>query len=124
MGRGIAEVLGEAGATVYVTGRSTEAHGPIESVPGSVEETARSVSTRGVRGIAVQCDHTVDRDVEALFERVRREQRRGTQSPHYCGRAVVSLASDPNVMAKSGQALSVSDLAREYGFTDTDGTQP
>jgi NAD(P)-dependent dehydrogenase (short-subunit alcohol dehydrogenase family) len=48
----------------------------------------------------------------------------GTQSPHYCGRAVASLAADPNVMAKSGEALSVSDLAREYGFTDTDGTQP
>lgn len=44
-----------------------------------------------------------------------------TESPRYVGRAVVALASDPEVMEKSGRVLRVGDLAREYGFTDIDG---
>jgi NAD(P)-dependent dehydrogenase (short-subunit alcohol dehydrogenase family) len=47
-----------------------------------------------------------------------------TESPEYLGRAVAALAADPNVMAKSGQLLTVGSLAREYGFTDVDGRQP
>lgn len=46
-----------------------------------------------------------------------------TESPRYVGRAVVALASDPNVMARSGGVYRVGDLAREYGFTDVDGRQ-
>jgi NAD(P)-dependent dehydrogenase (short-subunit alcohol dehydrogenase family) len=42
----------------------------------------------------------------------------------YVGRAVVALATDPQVIEKSGQLLEVGTLAREYGFTDIDGTQP
>ena len=48
----------------------------------------------------------------------------GTESTEYLGRAVVALASDPNIMQKSGQTLTVGDLAQEYGFTDVDGKQP
>jgi hypothetical protein len=44
-----------------------------------------------------------------------------TESPEYVGRAVVALASDPNVVEKSGRILTVGDLAEEYGFTDVDG---
>jgi NAD(P)-dependent dehydrogenase (short-subunit alcohol dehydrogenase family) len=47
-----------------------------------------------------------------------------TESPHYVGRAVVALAGDPDVISKSGRVLRVGDLAREYGFTDIDGSQP
>jgi hypothetical protein len=47
-----------------------------------------------------------------------------TESPAYIGRAVAALASDPGVIRRSGQALAVGDLAREYGFTDVDGRQP
>lgn len=47
-----------------------------------------------------------------------------SQSPAYIGRAVVALASDPNIMEKTGHSLSAGRLAREYGFTDTDGRQP
>ena len=61
VGRGVALALGDAGATVYVTGRST------------VTETAAEVSARGGRGIPVRTDHTDDRQVEALFTRVREE---------------------------------------------------
>jgi len=43
------------------------------------------------------------------------------ESPEYTGRAVVALACDPNVSAKSGQLIFVGDAAKEYGFTDIDG---
>jgi len=251
-GRGIALALGEAGATVYVTGRSVRGETTTENLPGTVEDTAEGVTARGGAGIAVRCDHTVDSDVEQLFARVQREQQRldllvnnawggyehhdyrtfgaplheqplrqwdgmftagvraaivasrfavsmmlpqkqglivsitawdrdkfmvnvyydvaknainrmtfgiarelrqhniaavalapgfmrtervagafeavgnkdylnFTESPEYVGRAVVAVASDPNVMDKSGEVLAVGDLAAEYGFTDIDG---
>ncbi|WP_117594946.1 SDR family NAD(P)-dependent oxidoreductase [Haloprofundus halophilus] len=252
VGRGIALSLGDAGATVYVTGRSV-ADDTTENLPGTVTETAELVADRGGEGIAVRCDHTVDADVEALFARVDDEQGRvdllvnnvwggyegfdetfddpfwtqsmdrwsgmfdagvrahyaasrlaarrmvdrgeglvvnvssgdgdkyrgsvmydvaktavdrmakamahelrdrgvaavslypgfvrtervvrafeetgeevpeETHSPEYVGRAVTALAADPDMMGKSGQVLVTGDLAREYGFTDTDGTQP
>jgi NAD(P)-dependent dehydrogenase (short-subunit alcohol dehydrogenase family) len=47
-----------------------------------------------------------------------------SESPRYIGRAVVALAADPDVMKKSGRVYSTWGLAREYGFTDLDGTQP
>jgi len=47
-----------------------------------------------------------------------------SESPRYVGRAVVALAADPKVKRKSGRVFSSWALAREYGFTDLDGTQP
>ena len=250
-GRAIALVLGEAGAIVYVTGRSVRGGPRTEDLPGTIDETAAEVTARGGVGIPIRCDHAVDGDVEALFARVRSERGRldllvnnawggyegygnfdapfweqplrhwegmftagvrahlvagrfaaplmierragliistvawafgkylgnlfydvakaaiirmafgmahelrphgvaavalapgfmrtervlaahaaqpfdlsGTESPEYLGRAVAALAADPNVMAKSGQVLTVGELAREYGFTDIDGRQP
>jgi len=230
-------------------------------VPGTIDESAQEVTNRGGRGIAVRCDHTVDADVESLFDRIRNEQggldllvnnvwggyengacrplplvpfwdqplrqwnamftagvrahlvasrlavplmlpqRRGLivsttanlealpylrnlfydlaknavarmawaiaqelredgiaslavapgfmrteriveafrragvpdaingpggpkETPVYLGRAIVALASDARVIDKSGQLVEVGALAREYGFTDVDGTQP
>ena len=46
------------------------------------------------------------------------------ETPVYLGRAIVALASDPQVLEKSGQLLEVGALARDYGFTDADGSQP
>ncbi|TMV48319.1 SDR family NAD(P)-dependent oxidoreductase [Paenibacillus mesophilus] len=260
-GRGIAVMLGEAGATVYVTGRSVRGNPATEGRGETIEETAEMVSARGGVGIAVRTDHTVEEDVKALFDRIRREQdgrldilvndiwggdpltqwetpfwehslsngllmqrravhshlitshygvtmmvarRQGliievtdgtdyryrgnlyyslakvstihlaeamaadlkphgvtalaltpgflrseavldhfgvaesnwreavakdvhfaqSETPYYIGRAVVALASDPNIAAKSGKALMSGDLAEEYGFTDIDGTRP
>ena len=260
-GRGIALELGAAGATVYVTGRSVAGGPTTDNVPGTIDETAREVTDRGGRGIAVRCDHTVDADVESLFERIRGDhgrldllvnnvwggyehrecrplplvpfweqslhqwdamftagvrahltasrlaaplmlpRRRGLivsttanldplpylrnlfydlaknavarlvwamaqelrehgiaalavapgfmrtervveafrragapdaingpggpkETTAYLGRAIVALASDERVIEKSGQLVEVGTLAREYGFTDTDGTQP
>jgi NAD(P)-dependent dehydrogenase (short-subunit alcohol dehydrogenase family) len=75
VGKGIALALGEAGATVYVTGRSDEG-GTTEGLPGTVLETAEGVTQRGGQGVSVRCDHTADAEVEALFARVQQEQGR------------------------------------------------
>jgi NAD(P)-dependent dehydrogenase (short-subunit alcohol dehydrogenase family) len=260
-GRGIALELGGAGATVYVSGRSVDGAPTTDNVPGTIDEVAREVTSRGGRGIAVQCDHTADKDVEALFGRIGNDhgrldilvnnvwggyensecrplplvpfweqplhqwdgmftagirahltasrlavplmlpQRRGLivsttanlaplpylrnlfydvsksavarmtwaiaqelrehgiaavavapgfmrtervveafrragasdalngpggpkETTAYLGRAIVALASDVRVLEKSGQLLEVGRLAREYDFTDIDGTQP
>lgn len=72
-GRGIARVLGQRGATVYVTGRTTKKHRSVDEFPHSIEETAAEVDEAGGHGIAVQCDHTDDTQVESLFARVRDE---------------------------------------------------
>lgn len=256
-GRGIAMVLGEAGATVYVTGRSVRNSSSRPELPRTtIEETAEMVTTRGGVGIPVRCDHTHDDEVESLFSQVEAEQGRldilvnniwggyekemdkgfvspfweqplwrwdamflagvrahyaasrlaaqlmipnkqgliinttfydrgkyfqplsyflakntinqmaygmglelrehnitaialspgwmrteavlaviapdgepspeeyaQTESVEYIGRAVAALASDTNVISKTGQPWTVGDLAREYGFTDIDGRQ-
>src|SRR5215813_13450327 len=75
VGKGIALALGEAGATVYVTGRS-DAAGTTEGLPGTIQATVEAVTQRGGQGIAVRCDHTTDAEVEALFARVAQEQGR------------------------------------------------
>lgn len=261
-GRGIALALGEQGATVYVTGRSTRDRSTTSGQPETVEETAELVTARGGVGIAVPVDHTDDAQVAAFFERVKRKratlevlvnnvwggyenvedygapfweqpiwrwdkmtaagvrahftatrfavplmlpQRAGliasttfgvpnrylnhviydvakaavnrfvfaaatelnphgiaavvlspgvlrneymlrdylekhgsveqkdwppgdflwqTESTEYIGRAVVALARDANVLAKTGKVYAVGALAREYGFRDIDGRQP
>jgi len=260
-GRGISVMLGEAGATVYVTGRSVRGHAATAGRPETIEETAELIRAKGGQAIAVRTDHTVEAEVKALFERVRDEQdgrldilvndiwggdsltqwetpfwkhslddgllmqRRAvtthlitsrygaplmvdrgqgliieitdgcdyryrgnlyyslakistihiaqamaadlqpygvtalsltpgflrseamldlfgvtesnwrdaiakdvhfaqSETPSYIGKAVVALASDPNVGAKSGKALMSGDMADEYGFTDVDGSQP
>ncbi|MCL4368313.1 MAG: SDR family oxidoreductase [Actinobacteria bacterium] len=259
-GRGIACVLGEAGATVYCTGRSVRGKPATGNRPETIEETAEMVSARGGVGIALQVDHTVEHQVRALVERIRRdhgcldllvndvwggdeltewgkpfwehslangllmqeravfshvitshyavplmvEHREGlivevtdgdspnyrgnlfydlvkssvirlayamaeelrphnvtalaltpgflrseavldhfgvteanwqdavrqdphfaaSETPYYIGRAVVALASDPDVSTKSGSVQSTWRLAAEYGFTDVDGRRP
>ncbi len=254
-GRGIALELGAAGATVYVTGRSTRDGARTLNRSETIEETAEMVTELGGKGIPVRVDHTVDAEVAAFFDRVRAEQGRldilvnnawgghdrewpgstfwetpyipweimfeagvraavlssrcavplmlpqkagliittsffdpepgtytgsfwydlaknaltraafgmaqdlrphgiasvavspgwmrtelvlahygateatwrdypelaRTETPRYVGRGVAALAADPDVMTKTGQALTAGGLAREYGFTDIDG---
>ncbi|MCG8589600.1 MAG: SDR family NAD(P)-dependent oxidoreductase [Proteobacteria bacterium] len=74
IGKGIALALGEAGATVYVTGR-TERAGDA-ALPGTIHATAEAVTERGGRGIAVRVDHGRDDEIHALFQRVREESGR------------------------------------------------
>lgn len=251
IGRSIAHELGIVGATVYVTGRSVNETATTEDLGGDVNGAAALVAQAGGIGIPVCCDHTLDGNVEALFERIRREQGRldilvnnvwsgyerfddadfgapfweqplwrwdlmfaagvrahytasrlaaplmipqgrglivnissgdegkyrgqvmydtakeatdrmafamaqelrhhgitalalypgltrterverfasaeelaESESPRYAGRAVVALATDTNVMQRSGGAYKTGTLAREYGFTDVDGSRP
>jgi len=259
-GRGIARGLGEAGATVYCTGRSVRGSPSPYQRPETIEETADIINAAGGAAIAVRVDHTVEADVQEFFKRVQRDhgrldvladsvagedpllgnwttldkldlsrgldamrqslfshvitakyaihlmnKRRGlivevcegdffignggnvvadlikssvknlavrlswelrgrqiavigltpgflrsesmlehfkvteanwrdagekdrnflkSESPLFVGRAVAALAADPNVMEKSGYLTSSSELSREYGFTDVDGSRP
>ncbi len=75
-GRGIACGLGEAGATVYCTGRSVRGRPATGDRPETIEETAEMVTERGGSGIHARVDHTVESEVAALFDRVAAEQGR------------------------------------------------
>jgi NAD(P)-dependent dehydrogenase (short-subunit alcohol dehydrogenase family) len=244
-GRGIALVLGEQGATVYVTGRSVRGAATTLGRPGTIDDTAEEVTARGGTGIAIRCDHADDAQADAVFDRIRAERGRldvlvnnawsgyeispdpalafwdidwrhwdlmfaggmgaaayaswlaapmmvaagrglivnitwvldrphghafyavvknatnrltgqmaddlrphavacvavspgfmrlermnltadraaTAESAEFAGRAVAALAGDDNVMARSGGVLTTPALAREYGFTDVDGSQ-
>lgn len=95
VGRGIALALGEAGATVYCTGRSTRKKGKLRARklsaesrkkafpadyyagrPETIEETAEMVTARGGKGIAVVVDHLKATQVEKLVAKIQKEQRR------------------------------------------------
>lgn len=93
-GRGIACALGEAGATVYCTGRSIAGKPPVSGHyagrPETIEQTAEQVTASGGRGIPARVDHAAEADVAALAERIAAEQGRldmlildfwGDQSP-------------------------------------------
>jgi NAD(P)-dependent dehydrogenase (short-subunit alcohol dehydrogenase family) len=251
-GAAIAAVLGEAGATVYVTGRSSRTGARPEDLPGTVEDSAGEVTARGGTGIGVVCDHTDAAQVQALVARIGADHGRldvlvnnawggyaaydgasfvapfweqplqqrwdamfgagvwptmltsaraapllaegalvactiawardaylgasiydaakaciarfafamahdlrerrvtavaiapgfmrtervlaahedepfdlsVTESPEYLGRAIAHLAADPAHFEHSGELLTAGDLARVYGFTDVDGSQP
>jgi NAD(P)-dependent dehydrogenase (short-subunit alcohol dehydrogenase family) len=244
-GKGIALVLGEEGATVYVTGRSVRGGATTLGRPGTIDDTADEVTARGGTGIALRCDHTDDSQVDAVFDRIHSEHARldllvnnawsgyeispdsalsfweiewrhwdlmfdgglraaayasrlaappmiaagrglivnitwildrphghafyevvknatnklteqladdlrphgvaavavspgwmrlermdltpeqaaRTESPEFPGRAIAALAADPNVLERSGRVFTTPELAREYGFTDVDGSQ-
>ena len=72
-GRGIAVQLGAAGATVYVTGRTTRSTPSEMNRPETIDETATLVDQAGGRGIAVRVDHLVPDEVRALVARIERE---------------------------------------------------
>src|ERR687895_692501 len=199
-GRGIAVQLGAAGATVYVTGRTTRSERSEMNRQETSEETASLVDEAGGRGIAVQVDHLVPDQVHALVTRIKGEQdglhilvndiwgattiewnksvwessldiglrtlRLGIDThfitshfaiplliktpgglvvevtdgtdeynaTHYrvsffydLAKAAVNrmaFAQDPDVSRWNGKSLSSGQLAKIYGFTDLDGSQP
>ncbi|XP_067928168.1 dehydrogenase/reductase SDR family member 1-like [Watersipora subatra] len=74
IGKGIAIQLGEAGATVYITGRSSSPEAAV--LGGSLKETADEITARGGTGIAVICDHAEDEQVKQLFEKIEHDHGR------------------------------------------------
>lgn len=76
VGKGIALGLGEAGATVYVTGRTVEEGRAAVNLPGTINQTADEVAQLGGKGIAVPCDHRDDQQVEAVFQKIRAQEKR------------------------------------------------
>ena len=141
-GRGIAVQLGAAGATVYVTGRTTRSEPSEMNRPETIEETAALVSAAGGLGIPVRVDHTIDQEIAALLARIQKEQRRLDvlvniltgrpvkswksfwHLPLDEGRAFVNGWIWPHVARKSGGIYDSWSLSEEYGFTDLDGTRP
>jgi len=111
-GRGIAVELGAAGATVYVTGRTTQNHSSEYARPETIEETAALVTEAGGRGIPVRVDHLVPREVAALVARIRAE-----------GQRLDILVNDiwrGEKLFEWNKAVWEHDL----GFTDLDGSRP
>src|SRR5712692_3594143 len=75
-GRGIARALGEAGATVYCTGRSVKGKPSPYRRPETIDETAAMIMAAGGTAIALRVDHTSEREVIALFRRILRTHHR------------------------------------------------
>jgi NAD(P)-dependent dehydrogenase (short-subunit alcohol dehydrogenase family) len=75
-GRGIARGLAETGATVYCTGRSVRGNPSPYGRRETIDETAEMIVAAGGRAVAVRVDHTVEEEVAALFERIKREHGR------------------------------------------------
>ncbi len=70
LGKGIALVLAETGATVYLTGRSErEGDGP-EGLPGSIQSTAREIEAKGGKAIGLRCDHRDDDQTRQVFDAI------------------------------------------------------
>jgi dehydrogenase/reductase SDR family protein 1 len=76
VGKGIALGLGETGATVYITGRTVKDKTDAGKLGGTVFTTAEEVTGIGGKGIGIQCDHTDDAQVEAVFKRIAKERKK------------------------------------------------
>src|SRR5436305_1873565 len=132
-GRGIARALGEAGATVYCTGRSVRGNRSPYNRPETVDETAEMISSVGVSAVAITPGFLRSETMLERFGVTEETWREGTkkdknflesESPLFVGRAVAALAGDPAILERSGQLLSSWELGREYRFTDADGRRP
>src|SRR6476646_4557010 len=75
-GRGVARALGEAGATIYCTGRSVKGKPSPYRRPETIDETAAIITAGGGKAIAVRVDHTNEPEVKALFRRIMRAHKR------------------------------------------------
>src|SRR5436853_6667334 len=75
VGRGIAEVLGQCGATIYLAGRSVD-HPATVGRTGTLSEVAETIASNGGAAVVVRCDLTDDNAVDELFERVERDEGR------------------------------------------------
>jgi NAD(P)-dependent dehydrogenase (short-subunit alcohol dehydrogenase family) len=102
-------MLGEAGATVYCSGRSTTGNLSPIGRPETIDETAEMVSEAGGRGIAVRTDHSKAEDVQALFQRVQSES----------GRLDVLVNDIGGEHLAEWQPIWKADVERGFAFLDT-----
>lgn len=73
IGKGIAQVLSEAGATVYITGRTLGNESSASKLAGSISQTALEINEKGGKCIAVKCDHTDDEQTLYVFELIKEQ---------------------------------------------------
>lgn len=76
IGRGVAEVLGECGATVFVSARSTRESPTTGNPEQTIEAVAEEIERRGGVGIPIQCNHGSEADIERLFKKVENDSGR------------------------------------------------
>jgi NAD(P)-dependent dehydrogenase (short-subunit alcohol dehydrogenase family) len=115
VGKGIALALGASGATVYVTGRSSE-DGKEHPLGGTVQATADAVSAAGGQGVAVPCDHSSDDQVRQLFERVGNEQGRLDILVNNATAVPRELAKPGPFWAKSLDLLRILDVGQRSHY--------
>lgn len=102
-GRALAVELGRAGATIYVTGRTTREHtSEVGRTTETIEETAELVTAAGGTGIAVPTDHLDEDRVRALVDRIDREQDGSTSWSTTCG-AASTCSSAPSSARRAGR---------------------
>lgn len=112
VGKGIALGLGEAGATVNVTGRTSD-HGHT-TYPGNIETTSAEVSRLGGKGISVLCDHRNDAEVEALLDQILAQQGK-------LDLLVNNIWGGYEQMSENGEWTWERPFWEQYGFVDIDG---
>jgi len=76
IGKGIALVLSEAGATVYITGRTIDERSAAVPLGGTIHQTVAEAAVRGGTVLPIRCDHNDGAQVQALFEQIEQEQGR------------------------------------------------
>ena len=76
IGKGVAQALGAAGATLYLTGRTEHTSDATVPLPGTIHQTAALVNQAGGTALALRCDHSDDAQVRAVFDRMQAEQGR------------------------------------------------
>jgi dehydrogenase/reductase SDR family protein 1 len=98
---------------------------PYHAVKAAVDKLAADLARElGPHGITVVSLWPGLSTTERMLARAEPYDPSRTATPQFTGRAVAALAHDPELAAKSGRAIRVIELAREYGFTDVDGTLP
>jgi NAD(P)-dependent dehydrogenase (short-subunit alcohol dehydrogenase family) len=76
IGKGIALCLGEAGAKVYITGRTVDEGKSASRLAGTINQTAEEIVKLGGECTAIQCDHRIDSEVESVFKRIEAENQK------------------------------------------------
>ena len=129
-GRAIAVELSRAGAFVYATGRSSRVTGPSDmDRPETIEETGELMLATGGEGSALRVDHLLEKfgvtEENWRAALVHEPHFCISETPAYAARGIVALAADSMGRRQyAGKVLSSADLARIYGVTDIDETQP